>query len=79
MNTTQEIQQVEGVAFRAFRGPDDYPPLHANRHCLGKGPGLGDERVETVEGIASRYEKLERCDPYRDLVSRRGGRPPRGI
>ena len=66
MNTTQEIQQVDGVAFRAFRGPADYP--HFARIITAWAKGVGDERVETVEGIASGYENFERCDPYRDLV-----------
>jgi GNAT superfamily N-acetyltransferase len=66
VNTTQELQQVEGVAFRAFRGPADYP--HFARIITAWAKGVGDDRVETAEGIASGYDHLERCDPARDLL-----------
>jgi mycothiol synthase len=61
-----ELPQLEGVAFRAFRGPADYPELARiiNAHAKGE----EDDRVETREGIASGYEHLHNCDPRRDLV-----------
>ena len=60
------LPQLEGIDFRAFRGPDDYP--HFARIITAWAKGVGDERVETVEGIASGYENFQRCDPYCDLV-----------
>jgi len=61
-----ELPTLPGVDFRRFRGPDDYP--HFARLITAWSQGMGDERVETPEGIASGYENLQRCDPYRDLV-----------
>ena len=66
--------QVEGVVFRPFRGESDYP--HFARIITASAEGEGDDHVETAEGIASRYEHLDRCDPPRDLlVAEVGGRP----
>jgi len=60
------LPQLDGVAFRPFGGPADYP--HFARLITAWSKGVGDDRVETVEGIASGYANLERCDPERDLV-----------
>ena len=58
--------QLDGVAFRMFRGPADYPALA--RIITASARGEGDERVETVESLASTYDHLERCDLGRDLL-----------
>ena len=60
------LPELDGLAFRTFRGPADYPALV--RIINASASGEGDERVETVEGLASGYDNLERCDPTRDLV-----------
>ena len=60
------LAQVQGVAFRPFRGPRDYP--HFARIITASSRGEGNDRVETAEGIASGYDHLERCDPERDLL-----------
>jgi len=60
------LPQLEGVDFRTFRGPADYPELA--RIITAHSKGEGDDRVETPEGIASGYEHLDNCDPARDLV-----------
>lgn len=60
------LPRLDGVTFRAFRGSSDY--AHLARLITAWAMGVGDDRVETVEGIASGYENLERCDPERDLV-----------
>jgi GNAT superfamily N-acetyltransferase len=60
------LPQLDGVVFRTFAGPGDY--AHLARIITAWSKGVGDERVETAEGIASGYEHLERCDPARDLV-----------
>lgn len=60
------LPELDGIAFRTFRGPADYPALV--RIINASAFGEGGERVETVEGLASGYDHLERCDPTRDLL-----------
>ena len=60
------LPQLDDVEFRTFRGSDDYADFA--RIITAWAKGIGDDRVETPEGIASGYENLERCDPARDLV-----------
>jgi mycothiol synthase len=60
------LPQLDGVDFRPFRGPADY--AHFARIITANSKNDGDDRVETSEGIASGYDRLERCDPARDLV-----------
>ncbi len=60
------LAQVQGIAFRPFRGRSDYP--HFARIITASSRGEGNDRVETAEGIASGYDHLERCDPERDLL-----------
>jgi GNAT superfamily N-acetyltransferase len=68
------LPQLDGFEFRRFAGPSDYP--HFARIITAWSKGVGDDRVETPEGIASGYENLERCDPEHDLVVvERDGRP----
>ena len=65
---------VEGVEFRPFRGPTDYPDLA--RIINASARGEGDDRVETADKLAAAYDHLERCDPERDLlVAEAGGAP----
>jgi len=61
-----EVQTVSGVAYRTFRDASDY--RHLARIITACARGEGDDRVETVERIASRYDHLDRCDPVRDLL-----------
>lgn len=60
------LPQLDGFAFRAFRGSSDYP--HFVRVVNAADRGEGGDRVETLEEITSAYENLERCDPDRDLL-----------
>jgi mycothiol synthase len=60
------LPQLDGVAFRNFRGTADYPELA--RIITAHSKGEGDDRVETAAGIASGYDHLENCDPALDLV-----------
>jgi mycothiol synthase len=64
--SVKALPRLDGVEFRGFRGPSDYP--HFARIITAWAKGMGDDRVETAEGIASGYENLERCDPYQDVV-----------
>jgi GNAT superfamily N-acetyltransferase len=66
MKQMSVLAQVQGVAFRPFRGTIDYP--HFARIITASAKGEGNDRVETAEGIASGYAHLERCDPERDLL-----------
>lgn len=63
MSTVAELQ---GVAFRPFRGKSDYP--HLARIITASSKGEGSDRVETAEALASGYDHLDRCDPERDLL-----------
>ncbi|MBA2643480.1 MAG: GNAT family N-acetyltransferase [Actinobacteria bacterium] len=66
--------QLDGVAFRSFRGASDYPDFA--RIITAAAKGEANDRVETAEGIASGYDNLERCDPKFDLlVAEIDGRP----
>jgi len=68
------LPQLDGFAFRMFRGPSDYP--HFVRIINAGARDEGDDRVETLEGTTAAYEHLERCDPARDLVVvEKGGAP----
>ena len=68
------LPQLDGVVFRPFHGPSDYPAFA--RIITACAAGEGNDRVETAEGIASGYDNLERCDPARDLlVAEVDGRP----
>ena len=60
------LPELTGVEFRMFAGSSDYP--HFVRIINAWARAEGDERVETLEGIASGYDHLERCDPFRDLL-----------
>jgi mycothiol synthase len=64
--SVKALPRLDGVEFRGFRGPSDYP--HFARIITAWAQGAGDDRVETAEGIASGYENLQRCDPFQDLV-----------
>ena len=68
----QVSQRLDGLEFRGFAGPSDYPSFA--RIITASARGEGDERVETPEKIASGYGHLERCDPARDIrVAEIGG------
>lgn len=60
------LPQLDGVAFRMFGGPSDYSDFV--RIINASSRGEGEDRAETVEGLASDYEHLDRCDPARDLL-----------
>ena len=45
------LPELDGIAFRTFRGPADYPALAGIINASARGEG--DERTETVEGLAS--------------------------
>ncbi len=68
------LPQLDGIAFRTFRGKSDYTDIA--RIITAHAKGEGSDRVETPEGTAAAYDHLDRCDPTRDLlVAEVDGRP----
>lgn len=61
-----EAPAIDGLIFRGFRGPEDYPAMVA----VVEGSKEVDqvERATTVEDIARDYEHLVNCDPYQDML-----------
>ncbi|MEI2689269.1 MAG: GNAT family N-acetyltransferase [Anaerolineae bacterium] len=57
---------IPGLAFRRFRGPDDYPKMAAA--ILASAEADKIERADTAEDIARAYAHLSNCDPYRDMI-----------
>jgi len=69
-----DLPQLDGVDFRTFRGTGDYPDLV--RIINASARGQEEDRIETIDGLASGYGHLERCDPSHDLlVAEVDGRP----
>jgi mycothiol synthase len=71
MNTSDFIQIVDapaiaGLAFRHFRGPEDYPKMVAVIAASAEADKI--ERVDTVEEVANGYSHLVNCDPYQDML-----------
>lgn len=70
MSTTSEMDAapapVGGVAFRPFRGPEDYPGMAAANQAARDVAGI--EEVVTPEGLARDYAHLVNCDLDRDLL-----------
>jgi ribosomal protein S18 acetylase RimI-like enzyme len=58
--------ELEGVAFRLFGGPADYPPLARVINAASRGEG--GTRVETPETLAASYDHLARSDLGQDLL-----------
>ncbi|HOT90869.1 MAG TPA: GNAT family N-acetyltransferase [Anaerolineae bacterium] len=71
LKTTNEITifnapAINGLVFRGFRGPEDYPAMVAVIEGSKKADQL--ERAITVEDIARDYNHLINSDPYRDML-----------
>ena len=61
-----DAPQIPGLAFRTFRGPEDYPAMLAVIDGSKQADGI--ERTDTLENIARDYAHLTNCDPYRDTL-----------
>ncbi|MBN1956545.1 MAG: GNAT family N-acetyltransferase [Anaerolineae bacterium] len=61
-----DAPSILGLAFRRFRGEDDYPVMVAvlERHNAAD----RIERAVTVEDVARTYTYLTNCDPYQDML-----------
>jgi mycothiol synthase len=57
---------IEGITYRRFRGPEDYPVI-ANLVASSKNVD-GVERVDTQEQITLSYSHLVNCKPEEDMV-----------
>ncbi len=57
---------IDGLAFRYFRGESDFPKLIAVLIASNLADGV--EEINSVEDMASRYSNLKNCDPYKDVV-----------
>ena len=56
----------DGVAFRRFRGAEDYGEMA--RLLMATSRADGGYRYETRERVAVGYENLYNCDPYEDMI-----------
>ena len=71
MNRTDSIEiadapAIAGLAFRHFRGAEDYPKMVAVVAASAEADKI--ERVDTVEDVANGYAHLVHCDPYQDML-----------
>lgn len=57
---------IPGLAFRHFRGADDYPKMVAVVSASAEADKI--ELVATVEDIANDYSHLVNSDPYQDML-----------
>lgn len=57
---------IPGLAFRGFRGKEDYPAMVA----VSEGSKEVDQLQYTgsIEDVARTYEHLHNCDPYKDML-----------
>jgi GNAT superfamily N-acetyltransferase len=57
---------IEGLIFRGFRGPEDYPVMldviDGSKHADG------EERSDTLEDLIENYSHLTNCDPATDMI-----------
>lgn len=60
------IANVRGLAYRGFRGEEDYPKIVAILHGSAVVDGL--ERSEKLEDVTNIYAHLHNCDPYTDML-----------
>jgi GNAT superfamily N-acetyltransferase len=61
-----EAPSIRGLAFRLFRGPDDFPGMLEVYRAVHEAEGLED--VTSLEDFERNYATLVNCDPTRDLV-----------
>jgi mycothiol synthase len=57
---------IPGLAFRHFRGAEDYPKMVAVIAASAEADKM--ERVDSVDDIANAYVHLVNCDPYQDMI-----------
>jgi mycothiol synthase len=57
---------IPGLAFRHFRGAEDYPKMVAVITASAEADKM--ERVDSVEDITNAYSHLVNCDPYQDMI-----------
>ncbi len=57
---------VIGLRFRRFRGPEDYPMMHAVTTACKNAAGI--EYANSLADIARYYAHLVNCDPAQDMI-----------
>jgi mycothiol synthase len=57
---------IPGLAFRHFRGEEDYPVMVAVINGSNRADGI--EHTDTLEDVAATYRHLVNCDPYKDTI-----------
>ena len=57
---------IPGLAFRGFRGEEDFPAMLRVINAWKRGSGV--ERTDSLEDIRRNYRRLDNCDPDRDLL-----------
>lgn len=68
--TVPGAPDIPGLAFRRFRGEEDYAPMVAVLEGVREAD-QGDQ-MATVEEIANTYEHLTNCDPEHDMIMAEG-------
>lgn len=57
---------INGLIFRRFRGPGDFPAMM--RVLVASERADGNERIVTLEEMINTYSHLARCDPATDIL-----------
>lgn len=57
---------VSGLAFRAYRGPEDFPSIVAVYDACR--PVDGYDWPTSVEDLARSFSHLDHCDPHQDMI-----------
>jgi mycothiol synthase len=63
---TTEVPSIEGLTFRGFRGPEDYPGMVAAANASNYSDGINF--VESVENLAAQYAHLTNSDTRTDVI-----------
>ena len=62
----EDEPDIAGLAFRHFRGAEDYPKMVAVIAASAEADKI--ERVDTVEDVANGYAHLVNSDPSQDML-----------
>lgn len=64
--TVAGAPDIDGLAFRYYRGTSDLPKMLA----VLEGSNIADgvEEINTLENMTNAYSNLKNCDPYKDVV-----------
>jgi mycothiol synthase len=57
---------IPGLAFRRFRGEEDYPKMLVVINESNRADGI--EHADSLKDVEATYNHLVNCDPYRDMI-----------